>query len=205
MVVNDKGNGFCLVLLGKATACRAHSFFSRLNRAANPCVHQTGNGPREPAQPLARPAAQHGEQADPCRGVLLMSADSWLTAALTERPLLPHFARSFVTTARNVARADHCRADEPVRWSQSSDLGEPLVFPAPAVVLLTNNCYRRLRRPFAARSLRRQCCRAGMRSSRALDAAPRHRARVCVLPRCAERWGPPRRRQPTVAVLVGRR
>src|ERR1019366_3855446 len=45
MVVNDKGNRFCLVLLGKATACRAHSFFSRLNRAANPCVHQTGNGP----------------------------------------------------------------------------------------------------------------------------------------------------------------
>src|SRR5450759_4624204 len=91
----------------------------------------------------------------------------------------------------------------PVRWSQSSDLGGPLVFPAPAVVLLTNNCYRRLRRPFAARSLRRRCCRAGMRSSRALDAAPRHRARACVLPRCAERRGPPRRRQPTVAVLVG--
>src|ERR1035437_376540 len=46
MVINDKGNRFCLILLGKATACRTHSFFSRLIRAANPCVHQTGNGPR---------------------------------------------------------------------------------------------------------------------------------------------------------------
>src|ERR1035437_6498062 len=45
MVINDKGNRFCLVLLGKATACRTHSFFSRLIRAANPCVHQNGNGP----------------------------------------------------------------------------------------------------------------------------------------------------------------
>src|ERR1035437_5705537 len=47
MVINDKGNRFCLVLLGKATACRTHSFFSRLIRAANPCVHQTGNGPHQ--------------------------------------------------------------------------------------------------------------------------------------------------------------
>ena len=79
-------------------------------------------------------------------------------------------------------RADHCRADEPVRWSQSSDLGAPLVFPGQAAVPLTNNRYRRLRRPFAARSLGRQCCRAAMRSSRALDAVPRHRARACGLP-----------------------
>jgi len=102
-------------------------------------------------------------------------------------------------------RADHCRADEPVRLSQSSDLGGPLVFPAQAAVPLTSNRYRRLRRPFAARSLRRRCCRAEMRWSRALDAVPRHRARACGLPRCAERRGPPRRRQPSVAVLVGRR
>ena len=97
----------------------------------------------------------------------------------------------------SVARADHCRADEPVRWSQSSDLGAPLVFSGQAAFPLTNIRYQRPRRPFAARSLGRQCCRAAMRSSRALDAVPRHRARACGLPRYAERRGRPRNRQPT--------
>src|ERR1035437_8948534 len=52
MVIHDKGNRFCFTLFGKATECRTHSFFSRLIRAANPCVHQTGNGPdtRRPTQ-----------------------------------------------------------------------------------------------------------------------------------------------------------
>ena len=102
-------------------------------------------------------------------------------------------------------RTEHCQADEPVRWSRSSDPGAPLVFPGPVAVPLTNNRSRTLRRPFAARSLRRQCCRAEKRSSRALDAVPRRRARACGLPRYAERRGPPRNRQPTVAVLVGLR
>src|SRR5665811_1606138 len=45
MVVHDEGNCLFLVLLGKATACRTHSLVSRLIRATNPCVHQSGNGP----------------------------------------------------------------------------------------------------------------------------------------------------------------
>src|ERR1035437_500442 len=83
MVVNDKGNGFCLVLLGKATACRAHSFFSRLNRAANPCVHQTGNGPwlgRWMTSRLADLARRAGT-AISCRRMVAVVALAWKTDA----------------------------------------------------------------------------------------------------------------------------
>src|SRR5674476_665814 len=53
MVVHDEGYCLFLVLLGKATACRTHSLVSRLIRATNPCVHQSGNGPRQ--QPYRDP------------------------------------------------------------------------------------------------------------------------------------------------------
>src|SRR5664280_1230064 len=45
MIVHDKRNRFLLVLLREATACRTHPIFSRIIRAVNSCVHESGNGP----------------------------------------------------------------------------------------------------------------------------------------------------------------
>jgi len=74
IVVNDKGNRFCLVLLGKATACRTHSFFSRLIRAANPCVHQTGNAQ---CRPSGRGIRVWGVGRSSCLRVRLPRRSSW--------------------------------------------------------------------------------------------------------------------------------
>src|SRR5450759_1736831 len=87
MAIDDEGYRLFLVLLGEAATCRTHSFVSRLIRAANPCVHQTGNGPVQARQPGSGGTAT----VDPAADADLSSAqDDLATAKAASRATPSH-------------------------------------------------------------------------------------------------------------------